>query len=77
MKSRFGDGFDVGLEGEGGIKDDAQVVDLKGWSDGTAINTDEEISNLPILLLLSLSRLVVTQVFMAWRHGGGRELRGW
>lgn len=69
--------FDVGLEGEGGIKDDTQVVDLKGWSDGTAINTDEEISKLPILLLLSLSWLVVTQVFMAWRHGGGRELRGW
>ncbi len=47
VESGFGDEFDVGLKGEGGVKDDAQVADLRGWSDGTAVHTDEEISNLP------------------------------
>lgn len=46
VESRFGVGFDVGLEGEVGVKDDAQGADLRGWSDGTTINSDEEISNL-------------------------------
>lgn len=47
-------------------------MDLKGWSDGTAINNDEETSNLPeqwlgativssVLLLLSFGRLLVSQ----------------
>lgn len=46
LKSRLGDGLDVGLEGEGGVQDDAQLADLRGRSDGTAINSDEEVSNL-------------------------------
>lgn len=46
LKSRLGDGLDVGLEGEGVVQDDAQLADLRGRSDGTAINTDEEVSNL-------------------------------
>lgn len=35
------------LEGEGGVEDDTQVADLRDWSDGTAINGNEKISNLP------------------------------
>ena len=30
-EGRFNDGFDVGLKGEGGDQDDAQVADLQGW----------------------------------------------
>ena len=35
------------LERKGGVKNDAQVADLRGWADGTAIDADEEIPNLP------------------------------
>ena len=42
----FGDGFDVGPEGEGGVQDDAQVADLRGWADGNAINQKDEITHL-------------------------------
>ena len=42
----FGDRFDVGFEGEGGVKNDTQVADLGGWEDGAAVNVEEEISNL-------------------------------
>ena len=36
VESRFGDGFDVGLEWEGGVQNNTQVADIKG-----------KISNLP------------------------------
>lgn len=45
VASRFGDGLDAGLNGDGVVKDNTLVGDLRGWSDGTAINSDEEISN--------------------------------
>ena len=32
---------------EGGVKNDIKVADLWGWADGTAINDEEEFSNLP------------------------------
>ena len=36
----FGDRFDVGLEGEGGITDDTQVVDLGGQEDGADVQAE-------------------------------------
>ena len=45
-KGGFGDGFDVRLEGEGGVQDDAQVADFRGWGDGATIDLKEKIPNL-------------------------------
>lgn len=50
-KGRFGNGFDVGLEREGGVQDDAQVTDFGGWRDGTAIDLEKELPDLPELCL--------------------------
>ena len=42
-KGSFGDLVDMGLEGEGGVKDDTQVADLGGWGDSGAINSEGEV----------------------------------
>lgn len=46
IKARFGDGFDMRVEGKSGFQSDTQVADFGGWGDGTAINMEEEIPNL-------------------------------
>lgn len=47
IEGGFGDRTDVGLVGKGGVQDDTQVADLWGRADGTAVNVQGEISNLP------------------------------
>ena len=33
----------MGLEGEGGVKDDTEVADLGGWGDSGAVNSEGEV----------------------------------
>lgn len=46
VEGRFGDRFYVGLKGEGGVQDDAQVTDLRGWTNGCPVYIQHEVSNL-------------------------------
>ena len=42
-KCRLGDGFDVGVEGEGWVKQDPEISYKEGGADGTAVNGEDEV----------------------------------
>lgn len=50
-EARFGDGFYVGLVGEGRVQNDTLVADLRGSRNGAAIHLEEKMSD-PLKLRL-------------------------
>ena len=47
VECRSCDVTDMGLKSQGGVKDDTQVADYGGWSDGAAIHFQKKIPNHP------------------------------
>ena len=70
VESRFGDRFDVSLEGEGCVQDDSQVAHFSGRRDGAAVKSCTLGATImsSVILLFSSSRFDDIQFFMSCRQ---------